>query len=443
MPPARRTLARAIAIGSLGALFAAAPAWSATNLLQNPGAEAGSPGTTIPSWNTGGSGFDVVAYGAPSFPDTSVSAAIGGGSNFFSGGATAVAHADQSIDVSASAAAIDAGTQAIDLSGYLGGFDGQEDNMVVTVSWLDQNGASIDASPLQIGPVTSSDRGGQTTLLFRSTSGTVPSGTRTLLVTQTATRLAGSDNDGYSDNLSVSLPSGPCDAPSAITDNDGQDTNPAVGTIQGTSGNDVICGGSGNDTILDLGGNDTVYGQGGNDVFGAGTGNDTYHGGAGQDRVSYATRSERITAQIGSAGSGGATESDTIGSDVEDLNGGTGDDVLTGDGGNNVLTGGPGSGSDIIQGAEGNDRIRGGDGDDSLDGGTGDDVIEGDAGKDTLTDGTGADQLLGGDGNGDTLDPTADGSADNANCGAGSGDTARKSESIDYVSRNCEVTTFP
>jgi len=87
--------------------------------------------------------------------------------------------------VSADAAAIDANTATFDLSGFLGGFDGQEDNMVVSIGFQDGTGAALGSA--QIGPVTSSERGSQTGLLPKSTTGAVPAGTRQIVVTMTAT----------------------------------------------------------------------------------------------------------------------------------------------------------------------------------------------------------------------------------------------------------------
>jgi uncharacterized repeat protein (TIGR01451 family) len=56
-------------------------------------------------------------------------------------------------------------------------------------------------------------------------------------------------------------------------------------TIDGTSGDDVICGGNGKDTINGLGGNDIILGQNGKDDVIGGVGNDTVMGGNGKDHV--------------------------------------------------------------------------------------------------------------------------------------------------------------
>ena len=103
--------------------------------------------------------------------------------------------------MSALALGIDAGGDSVTLSGFLGGFDGQDDNMSVTAFFLDS--AHVSLGMLTIGPVTEPDRDGVTTLLFRSISGAVPEGTRAIVIQMDSTRFEGSYNDGYADNLSL------------------------------------------------------------------------------------------------------------------------------------------------------------------------------------------------------------------------------------------------
>jgi hypothetical protein len=143
------------------------------------------------------------------FPDSAVAAAIGGVANFFAGGPdnSFSSATTQAIDMGALASSIDAGGDAVTLSGLLGGFDGQEDDMVVTAFFLDS--AHVSLGMLTIGPVTEPDRDGATTLLFRSSSGVIPEGTRSIVVQMDATRFEGSYDDGYADNLSLVVGGGP------------------------------------------------------------------------------------------------------------------------------------------------------------------------------------------------------------------------------------------
>jgi hypothetical protein len=200
----------------------AAPASLGKNLIINGDAEAGSGSASgndvepIPGWLTS-SNFTVVQYGAPAFPDSAVSAAIGGGANFFAGGPdnSFSSATTQAVDVSALASGIDAGADTITLSGDLGGFDGQDDDMTVTALFL--NAAHVSLGTLVIGPVTEPDRDGVTTLLFRSISGAVPEGTRSIVIQMDATRFEGSYNDGYADNLSLVMGGGPPAIPEPST----------------------------------------------------------------------------------------------------------------------------------------------------------------------------------------------------------------------------------
>lgn len=213
-----RALASVAILGSALLVLDASPSSAASvslgkNLIINGDAEAGPGSATgddveaIPGWLTSGN-FTVVQYGAPEFPTTDVSTAIGGGANFFAGGPdnSFSSATTQAVDVSALASGIDAGADTITLSGDLGGFDGQDDNMTVTAFFL--NAVHISLGTLVIGPVTEPDRDGATTLLFRSVSGDVPEGTRSIVIQMDATRFEGSYNDGYADNLSLVMGGG-------------------------------------------------------------------------------------------------------------------------------------------------------------------------------------------------------------------------------------------
>ena len=201
-----------LTVAGLALAGTAAPASAALpsgNLLQNPGAEAGPGAATAadtvapPSWLTTPN-FTAVQYTAPNSPDATVVAQIGGGLNYFAGGQnTAVSTATQVVDVSVAAPEIDAGGARATLSGYLGGFADQEDSATVDALFLDAGGGQL--GKLTIGPVTTAQRGGLTTLLPRATEGAVPAATRSVRVVMTSTRQSGSYDDGYLDNLGLVL----------------------------------------------------------------------------------------------------------------------------------------------------------------------------------------------------------------------------------------------
>lgn len=192
----------------------AAAALPPGNLLANPGAEAG-PGApddaTIdppPGWTAVGD-VTAVQYGAAGgFPATGDSSALGGGANFFAGGPDGDANAaTQTVDLSGAAAEIDGGGVTATVSGDFGGYAGQDDNATLTATYLSADGAPLGT--LVSPPVTNADRNGNTALLFRTASGTVPAGTRGVGVRLDLVRVDGAYNDGYADNLSLTLGTGP------------------------------------------------------------------------------------------------------------------------------------------------------------------------------------------------------------------------------------------
>ncbi len=162
---------------------------------------------------------------------------------------------------------------------------------------------------------------------------------------------------------------------------------------------------------------ETLSGTPESDLMTGGAGNDTLNGLAGTDCVS------------------GADGDDTA-------NGDEGADLVTGDAGNDTATGG--AGKDNVDGGDGKDRLKGNGGKDKVKGAGGKDSINGDGGKDKIAGGAGKDRIKGGNakdkikGNGgkDKIN-SIDRKVDKVNCGGGK-DTA-KVDSIDRVSRNCEV----
>ncbi len=200
---------------ALGATFVtlatASPAAAqfGTNLIANPGAEAGL-GMVVPGWTTTG-GFRSAAYGSTgSLPGPSSPGPADRGANFFAGGVGgfgSTATAVQLVDLSSFAglgALVDAGSVSYDLSAYLGGFSTQNDRMTLTAAFL--NAGSNTVGSVVLGPVTDVDRGDVTGLLLRSAAGALPTGTRSVRLTLLSQReVSTGSNDGYADNLSLVL----------------------------------------------------------------------------------------------------------------------------------------------------------------------------------------------------------------------------------------------
>jgi hypothetical protein len=193
----------------LGGCLHAASIALGTNAIVNADAESGAGSADgaivpVPGWTVTGN-FTAVQYGAVdasgAFPAPTDPGPASRGANFFAGGpGNSFSSATQLLDVSNISAQIDAGIVTFLLSGYLGGFATQGDYAVLTADFLDASSASLGSAA--IGPVTSSDRSNSTGLLPRDTNGAIPVGTRGISFTLDMTRLAGSYNDGYADNLS-------------------------------------------------------------------------------------------------------------------------------------------------------------------------------------------------------------------------------------------------
>ena len=201
-----------VAAAALAFSASAAAAVPTGNLLQDPGAEldggstdsaCGANATLGAAW-TGQPGFTAVRYGTGSYPDQSVSNSIGGGQNFFTGGCAPETTASQVIDVSAYTADFDAGQIQAALSADLGGYLTQEDSADVYATF-EPCGDNPALGTIAIGPVTAAERNNQTTLLPRTSLGMVPAGTCSINVVMHFLRASGTTDDGYADNLSLSL----------------------------------------------------------------------------------------------------------------------------------------------------------------------------------------------------------------------------------------------
>ena len=178
------------------------------NLIVNGDAESGTGSTdatpvATPGWTSTGEAT-ALQYGSGAYPALTDPGPTDRGVNLFIGGQNdATSSLTQTVDLSSDAASIDAEAVTYALSGWLGGYSTQEDYATLTVTFRDGTGTAIGAGT--IGPVTAEDRAGVTGLLERSTTGAVPSGTRSVLVELDMVREEGTANDGYADNLSLTL----------------------------------------------------------------------------------------------------------------------------------------------------------------------------------------------------------------------------------------------
>jgi len=181
-----------------------------TNLLRNPGAEAGPGGTggdvaSIPGW-TKHAHATVVLYGTAGFPGPLTPGPTGRGQKFFYGGHVQTGTPsvlDQFADVSWAATQIDSKLTRYTISAWIGGKGAQADSARITLRFVDAGVSTL--GEVNLAPVTAAERGNATRFILRSRTGGVPSYTRYLWVF--VKFLPGQDADihGFVDNLSLSL----------------------------------------------------------------------------------------------------------------------------------------------------------------------------------------------------------------------------------------------
>ncbi len=205
-------VAATLAVATLAMTLAAgATPGKGKNLIVNGNAEQGEGvndvngiATDIPGWTRKGN-FTVVKYNAPGgFPEAKVATAVAGGANFFAGGPRNVnSSISQDIDVNSMKKAIDSGTAKATLSGNLGGYATQTDYLAASATFLSASGAKLGAVKIQSAPPAA--RQNATALPKKTITSAVPKKTRKIRVTLAASRGAGDYNDGYGDNLSLTI----------------------------------------------------------------------------------------------------------------------------------------------------------------------------------------------------------------------------------------------
>jgi hypothetical protein len=89
-------------------------------------------------------------------------------------------------------------------SAWIGGFSNQDDNAVASLTFTNQLNQTV-GNIITLGPVLAADRGYNSSLLFRQANGFVPTGARSFVVVVTMTRLGGTYNNGYIDDIAVVL----------------------------------------------------------------------------------------------------------------------------------------------------------------------------------------------------------------------------------------------
>lgn len=110
----------------------------------------------------------------------------------------------QSVSLGILGQEVDDGLVRFELTGWLGGFETNEDPITFSAIFLDRHGTELDRAT--IGPVPSSDRNNETGFMLLGTHGNVPPGTRQVRLQLDAQKSEeGMIVDGYADNLSFVL----------------------------------------------------------------------------------------------------------------------------------------------------------------------------------------------------------------------------------------------
>jgi len=176
------------------------------NLILNPGAELTTPSGAAKYWTITSGPFSVDSYTSGDDLSPTSPGPLDRGKNYFWGGADpngTAASAYQNVPLTAAAVAISSGKVSANLGGWLGGYQNQADNAVLTVNLFGAGNAVLKT--LSIGPVTPAQRNNVTELRHLIATTTVPPGTSSARVTLTFNWAAGGDNDGLADNLSLVL----------------------------------------------------------------------------------------------------------------------------------------------------------------------------------------------------------------------------------------------
>lgn len=171
------------------------------NLIKNAGFDDGTPsvaGATVavPNW-TGNT--TVGTYGISNWWEVP-EGAWSSGTQFAGGGNLASNTISQTFTIDASDfATIDAGQANFNVNGWFGGWSTNNDNAVLNVTF--KNSVGGDFRTIQIGGVSSADRNGVTSMLFREANGTLDIGTRSIVFDLAFTRTNGTYSDGSADTL--------------------------------------------------------------------------------------------------------------------------------------------------------------------------------------------------------------------------------------------------
>jgi hypothetical protein len=165
----------------------------------------------VPGWTeTTGASITEVKYGATcgGFLTATSPGPVNRGANFFAGGPNDPNDSvttTQTVSLAPYLSSIKGGHVTANLTGWLGGSGTRTDETFVEVDFKNKQGFLV-GSPLSLGGVTESVRGGQTELVKRSDADTVPKNAQSAYVQLSFSRESGQTyNDGFADDIGLKL----------------------------------------------------------------------------------------------------------------------------------------------------------------------------------------------------------------------------------------------
>ena len=193
------------------------------NLITNPGAE-NSTSSNLNGWENGGTAFTF---------RLSTSGSHSGNKYFYGGDSNAESYAYQDIDVSSYSSDIDAGNVTATYSGGIRDYNGSDEGILELYFY--------DASMGELGYHHSGWRSHVDWKRYVIEDKSLPTGTRTVRVRMRAKRYSGSNNDGYFDDLRLTLKWTSCQGEAKFSPSNGsldKDVSQTVTTwLEGFSGN--------------------------------------------------------------------------------------------------------------------------------------------------------------------------------------------------------------
>ena len=165
--------------------------WLGSNLIRNGDAEQPWNGTELPGWTQlHGTNWVMSDAYSPAWLTLTDLGPVDRGARYFMatpvecwGSACLTISARQTVNLTAVGSIIDTNQVTFALSGYFGGVI-QNDTARLRMEYLDQNGSVIpNQQPVTIGNVTADNRLNKRGMLYRSASGKLPRGTRSVRLT--------------------------------------------------------------------------------------------------------------------------------------------------------------------------------------------------------------------------------------------------------------------